>query len=195
MRGLFPEETPNYASATFPTLRPFQATAHQLLRDGVRGGHRVQMIMAPTGSGKTILSMNIIQEALVRNKRCLFICDRKNLINQTSVVADGLGLSAHGIIQAQNPRTNLKLPFQIASVQTLQRRGIPDGFDVVVIDEAHTQYGAIKKYLPSCKAHVIGLSATPFSPGLGKYFTNMINAATMDELTKSGILVPMRVFS
>ena len=192
---LFPEETPNYSSATFPTLRPFQMLAHESLRDGVRGKHRVQMIMAPTGAGKTILAMNIIKEALDRGKRCLFLCDRKTLIKQTSKVADELGLSAHGIIQAKNPRMNLKLRFQIGSVQTVQRRGIPDGFDVVVIDEAHTLYKAISKHIQSCTAHVIGLSATPFSSGLGNIYSNLINAATMYDLTEAGYLVPMRPFS
>jgi len=42
---------------------------------------------------------------------------------------------------------------------------------------------------------IIGLSATPFSRGLGKVFTNLVNAATMAELTDLEILVPMRVFS
>jgi superfamily II DNA or RNA helicase len=93
--------------------------------------------MAPTGSGKTILAMNVIQETLIKGKKCLFICDRKNLINQTSEVADSLGLSAHGIIMAQHWRFNPRMPFQIASVQTLMRRGIPDDFDTIVVDEAH----------------------------------------------------------
>jgi DNA repair protein RadD len=30
---------------------------------------------------------------------------------------------------------------------------------------------------------------------LGQVYSNLINAATMDELTKAGVLVPMRVFS
>jgi len=193
--SLFPDDVPNYASTCFPVPRPFQATAHDKLRDGARAGHRVQMVMAPTGSGKTIMALKIIHETLVKGNRCLFICDRKNLINQTSAVSDKVGLSAHGIIQAGHWRTNRKLPFQIASVQTLQRRGIPDDFDTIVVDEAHTQYGKIMEHIKTCKGFVIGLSATPFSPGLGCIYTNLINAATMDELTKSGILVPMRVFS
>ncbi len=192
---LFQEDIPNYSSTCFPVPRPFQATAHDKLREGARAGHRVQMVMAPTGSGKTIMALKVIQETLVKGNRCLFVCDRKNLINQTSEVADKLGLSAHGIIQAGHWRTNLKLPFQIASVQTLSRRGIPDDFDTIVIDEAHTQYKAMIEHIKTCRGHVIGLSATPFSPGLGSLYTNLINAATMDELTKSGILVPLRIFS
>ncbi|OHD19276.1 MAG: helicase [Spirochaetes bacterium GWB1_59_5] len=151
--------------------------------------------MAPTGSGKTILALHIIHQTLVKGNRCLFICDRKNLINQTSAVADKLGLTAHGILQAGHWRTNRRMPFQIASVQTLQRRGIPDDFDVVVVDEAHTQYGKIMEHIKNCRARVIGLSATPFSAGLGNIYTNLVNAATMHELTEAGILVPMRIFS
>lgn len=193
--NLFDQEHPNYSSTTFPVMRPFQSTAHDKLREGARAGHRVQMIMAPTGSGKTILAMNIIQETLVKGNKCLFVCDRKNLINQTSEVADSLGLSAHSVMMASHWRFNKYMPFQIASVQTLMRRGIPDDFDTIVVDEAHTCYKIMMKHIESCRGHVIGLSATPFSAGLGKLYTNLINAATMDELTKSGILVPMRVFS
>lgn len=189
------EEAPSYSSTTFPTMRPFQSTAHDKLRQGAKDGHRVQMVMAPTGSGKTIMAMKIIQETLVKGNKCLFVCDRKNLINQTSEVADTLGLSAHGIIQAGHWKTNIRLPFQIASIQTLMRRGISDEFDTIVVDEAHTQYAAIMKHIATCRGYVIGLSATPFSPGLGNIYTNLVNAASMDELTKTGILVPLRVFS
>lgn len=188
------DQSPHYASDSFPTLRPFQATAHERLREGALAGHRLQMICAPTGAGKTILGMNVIQQALRKGKRAIFVCDRTTLINQTSAVADQLGLSAHGIIQADHWRTDYALPFQIASVQTLARRRWPAA-DVIVIDEAHTQYSAWTKHVQACDAKVIGLSATPFSPGLGKIFTNLINAATMHELTESGVLVPLRIFS
>ena len=47
----------------------------------------------------------------------------------------------------------------------------------------------------STNATVIGLSATPFSPGLGKIFTNLVNATTMHNLTQAGVLVPMKIFS
>lgn len=152
------------------------------------------MLMAPTGGGKTYLGLRIISEALQRGKRCIFVADRTTLINQTSRTADEYGLAAHGIIQANHWRINLAHPFQIASAQTLARRSWPDA-DVIVIDEAHSQMKVWTEHIQQTKASVIGLSATPFSPGLGKLFTNLVNAATMHELTEQGILVPMRVFS
>lgn len=192
--SLFVADVPNYASTAFPEPRQFQVEAHDALRQGVRAGHKNQIVMAPTGAGKSYLGMRVCHEALVRGKKALFVCDRTTLINQTSEVADEYGLSAHGIIQASHWRVDMSLPFQIGSVQTLARRGWPD-VDVIVVDEAHTQYSAWTEHVLSCRAHVVGLSATPFSDGLGRIFTNLVNATSMKALTDSGVLVPMRVFS
>ena len=184
----------NYSSASFPPPREFQDSAHNALRDGVRNGHRLQCVMSPTGSGKTYLGMRVIHEALLRGKRAMFVCDRTTLINQTSAVADAYGLSAHSVMQASHWRFRPDSKFQIASAQTLARRGWPDA-DVIVIDEAHTLYKSWTDHVKDCRAAVIGLSATPFSTGMGSIFTNLVNAATMDQLTRSGILVPLRVLS
>lgn len=191
---LFPVDAPNYISACFPEPRAFQETSHESLRQGVREGHRCQMLMSPTGSGKSYLGLRVCHEALLRGKRAAFICDRTTLINQTSETADRYGLSAHGIMQANHWRANPDMPFQIASAQTLAKRSWPD-FDVIVIDEAHTQLAVWTEHIQTTRATVIGLSATPFSPGLGKLFSRLVNATTMHDLTQSGVLVPMRVMS
>ena len=195
MSRLFADDAPNYASATFPTARPFQDTAHAALRQGFKDGHKNQMLMAPTGGGKTYLGLRIAHEALVKGRRAVFVCDRTTLINQTSKAADGYGLAAHGIVQANHWRRNTEMPFQIASAQTLAKREYWPAADVVIIDEAHTQLKVWVEFIMQTKAACIGLSATPFSPGLGKLFSNLVNATTMHELTESGVLVPMRVFS
>jgi DNA repair protein RadD len=184
----------SYASARFPEPRPFQRSARELLRAGFVEGHRNQMVMSPTGSGKTILAMFLIQEALLRGKRVIFVADRRILINQTSEVADSLGLINHSVMMSGHWRFDPELPFQIASAQTIAMRDWPDA-DLIIIDEAHTQMKVWTEHVARCRAAVIGLSATPFSAGLGKLFTNLVNATTMAELTVSGVLVPMRVMS
>lgn len=180
---------------TFPPPRPFQTQAHDALRQGFKNGHKNQVIMAPTGAGKTYLGMRICNEAMQKGKRAVFLCDRTTLINQTSDVADKYGLKAHGIVQAQHWRKNDEALLQIASVQTIAKRQFWPKMDVLVVDEAHTMYKAWTDYALQTGAAVIGLSATPFSSGMGKIFTNLINATTMHELTMSGVLVPMRIFS
>lgn len=194
MSRLF-DDAPNYASTSFPEPRPFQYAAHEALRQGFRDGHKNQLIMAPTGAGKTYLGHRIAHEALVKGRRVVFVCDRTTLINQTSKTADAYGLSAHGIVQANHWRRAPDMPYQIASAQTIAKRGYWPAADVVIIDEAHTQLKVWVEFAQNSKAACIGLSATPFSPGLGKIFTNLINATTMHDLTQSGVLVPMRVLS
>ncbi len=191
--GLFERDQPTYV-AKFSQPRDFQVAAHEALRQGVREGHRCQLLMAPTGAGKTFLGLRVAHEALLRERRVIFCCDRTTLIDQTSAVADQYGLSAHGIVQADHWRRDPNARLQIASVQTLASRGWPDA-DVIVVDEAHTQHRAWTEHVRTCRATVVGLSATPFSPGLGKLFTNLVVAATANELTESGVLVPMRIFS
>ena len=179
----------------FPTPREFQLSAHNALRQGFRDGHKNQIIMAPTGAGKTYLGLRICNEAIQKGKRAVFLCDRTTLIDQTSEVADKYGLYEHGIIQAKHWRRRPDELLQIASVQTVAKRAFWPKMDVLVVDEAHTTYKAWTEFAMSTGAAVIGLSATPFTTGLGKIFTNLINATTMFDLTQSGVLVPMRVFS
>ena len=183
----------------FPDPYPFQVTAREKLRAGFAAGHRCQMVMSPTGSGKTILAMFLIRESLARGKRVVFVADRRTLIQQTSETADSVGLSDHGVLMANHWRFNPEANFQIASAQTIASRvergqGWPDA-DLIIIDEAHTQLDVWTRYIQTCRAAVIGLSATPFSAGLGQLFSNLVNAATMRELTDRGDLVPMRVMS
>jgi len=180
---------------TFPTPRPFQLSAHEALRQGFRDGHKRQLIMAPTGAGKTYLGLRICNEAMQKGKRAVFLCDRTTLINQTSTVAENYGLTDHGIIQANHWRRQPEKLLQIASAQTIAKREFWPQLDVLVVDEAHTQYKVWTDYAMESGAAIIGLSATPFSNGLGKIFTNLINATTMHDLTESGVLVPMRIFS
>jgi superfamily II DNA or RNA helicase len=151
--------------------------------------------MAPTGAGKTYLGLRICNEAMQKGKRAVFLCDRTTLINQTSEVADAYGLSEHGVIQANHWRRQPEMLLQVASAQTIAKREYWPQLDVLVVDEAHTQMKVWTEYAMQSGAAVIGLSATPFSNGLGKIFTNLINATTMHDLTESGVLVPMRIFS
>jgi superfamily II DNA or RNA helicase len=66
----------------------------------------------------------------------------------------------------------------------------------LVVDPGRPEFPRCESAVCGWKAPVIvGLSATPFSKGLGKVFTRLVNAATMHELTELGILVPMRLFS
>lgn len=186
---------PDFSIVKMPEPRACQTRAIEQLRDGVRAGHRQQILVMPTGSGKTITAMMLIHESLKKGKRATFVCDRTALINQTSAVADSLGLTCHAIVQANHPRRDTSMPFQIASIQTIQARGYWPEADLVVLDECHTVYSAAVEMLERRNRTVLGLTATPCTTGLGKLYTHVVNAATMDELTRDGILVPLRILT
>lgn len=180
---------------TFPPPRECQTRAIEKLREGLRAGNKNQLLVLPTGGGKTLASLMLIAESLKKGRRATFVCDRITLINQTSNSADSYGLQNHGIVQADHWRRDNSLPFQIASIQTIQARGYWPEADLIIIDEAHVLHAAHKELLESRRVPVIGLTATPCTKGLGKYFTNIVNAATMHELTEAGVLVPMKIMT
>jgi superfamily II DNA or RNA helicase len=184
-----------HSTFAFPPPRECQTRAIESLREGLRAGHRNQLLVLPTGGGKTIASLMLISESLKKGRRATFVCDRITLINQCSENADKYGLHHHGIVQANHWRRDNSLPFQIASVQTIGKRGYWPPADLVVIDEAHVLHAAHKELLTAGRTPVIGLTATPCTRGLGKYFTNVVNAATMHELTEAEVLVPMKILS
>lgn len=181
-------------TGSFPPPRKFQADAMHGIAEGLLAGHKNQMLMAPTGAGKTYLGLRVAHKAIKQGKRATFLCDRITLIDQTSRRADEYGLRDHGVIQGDHLRQDWSRPLQIASVQTIESRGWPQT-DVLIVDEAHTMREAWVKYAQESAARVIGLSATPFARGLGQIFTNLISPTTMHELTQAGDLVPMRVLS
>lgn len=114
-------------------LRPYQERSLDELRSGIASGHRCQILMAGTGSGKTVMGAHLMQAAQAKGKRAAFIVDRIPLIEQASRTFDAFGID-HGIIQAGHWRWRPHATAQICSAQTLARRGFQP-FDLAIVDE------------------------------------------------------------
>jgi superfamily II DNA or RNA helicase len=102
-----------------------------------------------------------------------------------------------GVIQADHRMTNPRMPLQVASVQTLARRRIPSA-DLVLIDEAHRWYDFYSEWMGReewRRIPFIGLSATPWTKGLGKHYDDLVIAATTADLIAAKHLAPFRVFA
>jgi len=177
-------------------LYDYQIEAYNRLRLGYKDGHKHQLLMLATGGGKTLVSLHLAKSAMAKGKRVCFVADRITLINQTIERAMQYGITDIGAIQADHPLRKPDALFQVCSTQTLSRRDWPTNVGLVVVDEAHCRGTAWIDYLKANKdVAAIGLSATPYTKGLGKIFTNLVCAESMSSLTKAGFLVPLQVYT
>ena len=173
-------------------LLPLQKYALDETRKAFSKSKRV-ILQAGCGFGKTIVACQIANNALAKGKTVLFIADRIVLCNQTSDVFMRYGIP-HGVIQSQNPRFDINQPCQVCSIQTLKMRGCPQS-DVIIIDECHVlhlEHQKIMKENPD--AYILGLSASPYTKGLGKYFDFHIQPVPVKKLITEGYLVPYDVY-
>jgi DNA repair protein RadD len=176
------------------SLRPHQEKAIEMLRASMRQGHKRIMLAAPCSFGKTRVAAWMLAEAAKKGIRGVFICDRIKLVQQALDDFDEHGLDV-GVIQGDHWRYNPSAPIQIASIQTLARKQHRLEFNFAVIDEAHTLYDAQVDYFTAYnKVPFIGLSATPFSKGLGKHYTDLVVPSTASELLDEGYLTPVKYY-
>jgi superfamily II DNA or RNA helicase len=130
-------------------------------------------------------------------KRVGFLMPRLDLVEQTIRAFQEAGIAHVGVIQGKHHLTDATAPVQICSEQTLARRDIP-GFDLIFIDEVHLQFRKILAWIDDPKLQsipVIGLSATPWSKGLGKHYQHLINPTSIQGLIDKKILCPFTVFA
>jgi len=173
-------------------LREKQLRAKAMLRDGFRN-HRAQILYAPTGSGKTEISIDLLVSTSAKGNRSCMVLDRRILCEQTSKRMEKY-LVDHGVIMAKHPRYLPNENIQVCSAQTLEKLDQFPSTQLLVVDECHAQRKSVTDFIKNTDIKVIGLSASPFTKGLGNVYTNVINGATTKELVDDGLLAPLRVF-
>jgi DNA repair protein RadD len=186
------------------TLHQFQRDAVAEIERHIAEGQRKLLLVAPTGSGKTVIGSELIRRWVAQYRRVLFLAHRREIILQTSakLVANGV---RHGIVMADiDPRPMESV--QVASIDTLHVRGVRSDAmdlppaDLLVFDEAHRARGPTREHLISVypNAVLLGMTATPCrgdGRGLGNLFDVMIEAPQIAELIVGGFLVKSRVYA
>jgi DNA repair protein RadD len=187
-------------------LRSYQQDVVDEYERAIAAGTRRIIIVAPTGSGKTIIASEIIKRSVAAYKKILFIAHRNELLTQARDKLKTFAIDP-GIIKAGRHKDARPLAgVQIAGIQTLHARAVraktmelPEA-DIVFVDETHhiraRTYQAIVDAYPN--AIIIGLTATPCrgdGRGLGNVFEAMIVCPQISELTELGYLVKLRIFA
>ena len=171
-------------------LRDYQLDIILRTRNELKAVGKV-LIQAPTGAGKTALTVHMMKTAADRGKRAFFLVHQNELLKQTSAALWKQKL-AHGMISS-GKRPSL-LPVQVASVQTLVNR--LDQYeppDLIIIDEAHRStaesYKKVVEAYPN--AVLVGLSATPERTDgkpLGDMYDKIVAGPSIRWLQQEGFL-------
>jgi DNA repair protein RadD len=183
--------------------REYEERAVKELRRLLKEKRRV-LAVGPTGCGKTVVCAKLLKVAKEYG-RVLFLAHRYELVDQAFKRLQDAGIYA-GVLMASDEarhgteRVSPTSRVQVASVQTVVRRGVPYPPDLIVFDEAHRSmadsYQAIASRYPD--AEVLGLTATPLrmdGKGLGDFYAHQYTIAQPSDLYRRGYLAKPTVYS
>jgi superfamily II DNA or RNA helicase len=191
MLGIFSEKTER------KSLRPHQELALELLRKAIKPkeGIRRVVLQGPVGMGKTLVAAKIIEGAMAKGHRAIFTAPQVSLIDQTVAAFEAEGIRNIGVMQANHPRTDPLAGVQVASVQTLSRREIPQAA-LVIVDEAHIRDRTVERLMADRPdAYFIGLTATPWAKGMGLLWQDLCIPCTVQSLIDDGFLSKFIVYA
>ncbi|MGB8020535.1 MAG: DUF3427 domain-containing protein [Candidatus Nanopelagicales bacterium] len=189
------------------TAHPFQERMLEQLRVARAAGHHHNLLVAATGTGKTVmaaLDYKHLRGTLPR-ARLLFVAHREEILDQSlRTFRHVLGDAAFGEkwVGAYRPQD---FEHVFASIQSLNANKLanldPTHFDVVIVDEFHhaaaTSYERLLRHLKP--RELLGLTATPErADGLSvlDYFDGRIAAEMrLWDAIAEGRLVPFQYFA
>ena len=169
------------------TPRPYQLDLVARARAAFLGTRSVLAVL-PTGGGKTQVGSMVVEGALAKRLRVLWLAHRRELVDQAASRLPG----EVGVLMAG--RRARPAPVQVASIDTIADRDDLPPADLIVYDEAHhvvarTSRDLLARY-PG--ARVLGLTATPCrsdGTALGDVFEALVSGPTVRELIAEGHLV------
>lgn len=181
--------------------RQYQLAAIERLRALIVAGVMRILFVLPTGGGKTVCFAYIAASAIALGSRILIVAHRRELIDQAyaKLLAAGIPEREVGVIMAGDKRRRPGARIQVASIDTLRNRPLPEA-DIVIVDEAHRALAEGYKMLQRhyTKAVHLGFTATPQrgdQRGLREEYDEMVVAAPVSQLIADGFLAAPRGFS
>ena len=202
------------------SLRHYQSTAVNGVRQSYAAGRRAPLLVLPTGGGKTTIFSYVTASAAGKGRCVYLIAHRAELVKQIAMTLARFGtrhrVIAPGPIVRQVQVEQFKAHGRtfvdpharvfVASVQTLVKRleDYPPP-DLIVIDEAHhltmdSTWGRVVSAYPAAK--LLPVTATPcrldgkgLGLGAGGFADDMVMGPTMRELIDAGFLSPYRIFA
>ncbi|SFJ74828.1 DEAD/DEAH box helicase [Succinivibrio dextrinosolvens] len=184
-------------------LRPYQKEATAAVFHEWQEGRGKTLLIQATGTGKTVVFSNIVQQFLNNQKgRALILAHRDELLQQASDKLQAVTGIVPQFEKAQFTAVDSDADVVIGSVQTLTQdrrlNAYPvNAFDLIVVDEAHhclsESYQKVLGYFNG--AHVLGVTATPDradKKDMLSYFDSVAYEYSMLQGVRDGYLSPLK---
>lgn len=183
-------------------LRPYQIQGIQAVKDEFASGVMATLLVAATGTGKTVLLSEIAKYYRMElNKPVLFLAHRQELLDQAADTFRKVGLVAR-IEKAEERAAGRYADVVVASVQSLTQQKrlesyAPDHFGLIETDECHhsvsPSYIRIYEYFKS--ALHLGVTATAGrldKIGLKNVYETVAFQYPIQQGIQDGFLCPIR---
>ena len=180
-------------------LRPYQLKIIDDIRSLFALGHKSILLQSTTGSGKTAIAAEMIRLADNKGSSIWFICNRQELIHQTSAALKKIAVR-HSFIAAGFEYDRSATVF-VCSIQTLYRRYPSlNPPKLAFWDEAHSIVAKTWSdvYTFAEKSFHVLLTATPTrlsGEGFRDFATAMVNGPSVSDLIEMGFLSNYRAFA
>jgi superfamily II DNA or RNA helicase len=179
----------------------FQDDCATAIEGGYAQGFRKQLIVVPTGGGKTVIFAGRAKHRCKLGKRTLILAHRKELVEQAMDKLASRGVASEK--EKADAWASLNAMVVVGSVQTMTgqrlQRWPKDHFDLVIPDEAHHSISdSWQETLNWFDAHanVLGVTATPDrgdKKNLGTYYDNIAYEIGLFDLIHRGCLSPITI--
>jgi len=189
-------------------LREYQDKTINSLKLKMQSGLKRLIMLCGTGGGKTVMFCYMISKALEKQKRCLILTHRTELLTQAGGTLEQFGLIPH-IINPKQRKLERRHNLYVAMTKTIMARinkqstselysNWLQSFDLIIIDEAHLQdFNSLLPYLNE-NTFVIGATATAERKGnqqsLDKFYQDIVNEITISQLIELGYLAKPNSF-
>lgn len=180
-------------------LRDYQIDMISKARAALIETKKIVIVLA-TGGGKTAIASFMLKGASEKNHICWFVVNRIELIDQSVLAFERIGVKASVIASGRESEYDPKNKIQVVMIQTairkLKKLQAPS---FLVIDECHFSIAPTYDKLFSAypDAYRIGLTATPDridSKGLGRSYDKMVLGVDAEWLIQNKYLSDFKVY-
>ena len=174
------------------------------IRQEWQKGTRACLLILPTGTGKTIVFADVIQNVLREGGRALILAHRAELLNQAAdkiQKVTGLGCAVE---KAEETAEDTWYNITVGSVQSMHDKRLDrigsDTYTHIIVDEAHhtlaVSYMRVLEHFKGAK--VLGVTATADrgdKRNLGVVFDRIAYELTLPQAIREGWLVPIKALT